>query len=205
MLKQVWLVLMPSWLSGLFAALVSLVMVVGTAIITNYQGSSLQQQLFEVKSSGGVVSGFDYQNITANLSRNQVIGNLPLFLFWAALGVVVYLLATSLWAGLSNAEELREELDYVNAPKRWIVRTVLVHLLVRLVVVLVWVAYLQLSLRVLLPYVLAVAHIAATNLASINGIAYLLLGLAVAFVAVQAHTVFLRLLLLKVRVFGSAV
>ena len=202
--RQLWQVLTPSWFSGVAAIVTSLVAVLGTIIVTNYQGSSLQQQLFEAKTSGGSAAGLDYQNITNNLAQNHVIGNLPLFLFWAALGVIVYLLATSLWGGLSNAEELREELDYVNAPRHWIVRTVLVHLLVRLVVVLVWVAYLQLFLKVLLPYVLAVSHVAATNSLSLSGVGYAVLGLAVAFVALQAHSVLLRLFLLKVRVFGDA-
>ena len=202
-LKQIWQVLTPSWFSGLVAATTSLIAVVGTIVVTNYEVSSLKQQIFEAKNSGGPVPGFDYQAITSHLAQNQLISNLPLFLFWAALGVVVYLLATSLWGWLAGAEELREEMDYVNAPKKWIVRTILVHLLVRLVVVLVWVAYLELFLKVLLPYVLAAAHVAATNLVSVSGLGYGLLAIIVGFVAVHVHVVLLRLLVLKVRVFGG--
>lgn len=202
-LKQIWQILTPSWFSGLIAATVSLVAVVGTIVITNYEVSGLRQELFEAKSGGATVQGFDYQAITSHLSQNQLISNLPLFLFWAGLGMVVYLLATSLWGSLANAEELREEMDYVNAPKQWILRTILVHLAVRLVLVLVWVVYLRLSLKVFLPYVLAAAHVAATSLPSASGIGYGLLACMVGFAALHVHVVLLRLLLLKVRAFGG--
>jgi len=202
-LKQIWQVLTPSWLSGLAAATVSLAAVAGTIVITNYEVSGLKQELFEAKNTGATVQGFDYQAITSHLAQNQVISNLPLFLFWAALGVVVYLLATSLWGWLANAEELREEMDYVNAPRQWILRTILIHLAVRLMVVLLWVLYLQVFLKVFVPYVLAAAHVAATNLSSLGGAGYGLLALATGVLALHIHIVLLRLLLLKVRIFGT--
>lgn len=201
-LKQIWQVLTPSWLSGLVVFVISLAAVGGTIVITNYEVSGLRQEIFEVRNSGAV-QGFDYQAITSHLAQNQLISNLPLFLFWAGLGVVVYLLATSLWGSLANAEELREEMEYVNAPRKWILRTLLVHLAVRLVVVLLWAAYLRVFLNVFLPYVLAAAHVAATSL-SVSSIGYALLALAVGFVALHAHVTLLRLLLLKVRAFGGS-
>jgi hypothetical protein len=202
-LRQIWRALLPSWLSGLVAGVVSLAAVAGTIIVTNYEVSGLRQEIFEAQNSGTGVQGFDYQAITNHLAQNQLISNLPLFLFWAALGVVVYLLATGLWSGLANAEELREELDYVNAPRQWILRTILIHLTVRLMVLVLWVIYLQIFLRILLPYVLAAAHVAATSLLSFSGIGYALLALVVGLLALHVHVVLLRLLLLKVRVFGA--
>jgi len=201
--RQIWRATIPSWLSGLIAGVVSLAGVAGTIVVTNYEVSNLRQQVFEAKNSGSPVPGFDYQAITAHIAQNQVISNLPLFLFWAALGVVVYLLAASLWSGLASAEELREEMDYVNAPRQWILRTILIHLTIRLMVLVLWVIYLQVFLKILLPYVLAAAHVAATSSLSFSGIGFALLALAVGFLAVHVHTVLLRLLLLKVRVFGN--
>jgi len=202
-LRQIWRALLPSWLSGLVAGVVSLAAVAGTIIVTNYEVSGLRQEIFEAQNSGTAVQGFDYQAITNHLAQNQLISNLPLFLFWAALGVVVYLLATGLWSGLANAEELREELDYVNAPRQWILRTILIHLTVRLMVLVLWVIYLQIFLRILLPYALAAAHVAATSLLSFSGIGYALLALVAGLLAIHVHVVLLRLLLLKVRVFGA--
>lgn len=204
-LKQIWLLLQPSWLSGLIAGFASLAVVGGMVIVSNYQGSSLQQELFEAKAGQSTASVLGFRTITDNLASNSVVSNLPLFLFWAALGVIVYFFAVSLWEVFGKAEELREELDYVNAPKKHLVRTVILHLLVRLLCLGIWLAYLQLFLRVILPYVLAAAHVAAVNLVSASGIGYTLLALAMLFVALQAHVVFLRLVWLRLRVFGGTV
>lgn len=202
-LKQIWQVLTPSWLSGLVVTVLCLVGVIGTLIVSNYQGSRLQQQLFEARGSGPLPLRSDFQTITDNLAHNQVVSNLPLFLFWAVLGIIVYLAATNLWNVLGSAEELREELNYVNAPKRHLVQNVVVHLAARLVVLAAWLAYVQLFLKVLLPYVLDAAHIAAVDLLSLSGIGYTLLAFAVAWVALQAHVVFLRLVFLRSRLWGD--
>lgn len=201
--KKIWLVLTSSWLSGLAVVVTGLVIVVGTLVIANYQGSSLQQQIFEARQGVGE-TGFNLQTITDNLARNTFISNLPLFLFWAGLGVIVYLFATSMWGALAQAEELREELEYVHAPRHQLVQNTLLHLAVRLAVLLLWLGYLQIFLKVLLPYCLAAAHVAATTQARLSGIGYGFLAFMVLLVALQAHVIFLRLVFLRRRLFGSA-
>ena len=181
-LKQIWILLQPSWLSGLLAGFASVAVVVATLIISNYQGSSLQQELFEAKAGHGTASVLGFQTITDNLSANKAVSNLPLFLFWAALGVIIYLFATSVWEVFSKAEELREEFEYVNAPKRHMLRDTLVSLLLRLVFLVLWLGYLRLFLQVILPYVLAAAHVAAIDLVSANGVGYVLLFIVGCFI-----------------------
>ena len=201
-LKQIWVLVQPSWLSGLVAGFLSLGVVVATIVISNFQGSSLQQEIFEVKAGHASDSVINFKAVTDNLASNSFISNLPLFLFWAALGVIVYLFATSLWGGLSKAEELREELEYVNAPREKLLKEGFISMLIRMLCLGLWIGYLEVFLKVLLPYALAAAHIAAVNLTSLTGIGYVLLALAVLFVALQIHTVFMRLVWLRLRVFG---
>ncbi|HSX36531.1 MAG TPA: hypothetical protein VLG13_00180 [Patescibacteria group bacterium] len=180
----------------------SLVIVVGTLVIANYQGSSLQQQLFEARQ-GVSQTGFNLQTVTDNLARSTFISNLPLFLFWAGLGVIVYLFATSMWGVLAQAEEFREELEYVHAPRHQLVQNTLLHLALRLAALLAWLGYLELFLRLLLPYCLAAAHVAATTQARLSGIGYAFLSFIVLLIALQAHVIFLRLMFLRERMFGS--
>jgi len=190
-------------LSGLLAGFVSLAVVVATLIISNYQGSSLQQELFEAKAGHSTASVLGFQTITDNLADNKVVSNLPLFLFWAALGVIIYLFATSCWEIFDKAEELREELEYVNAPRRHMLRNTFVSLLLRLVFLVLWLGYLRLFLQVILPYVLAAVHVAAIDLVSVTGAGYILLSLIILFIALQINVIFLRMIWLRLRLFGE--
>ena len=202
-LKQIWVLLQPSWFSGLVAGFLSFGVIVATVIISNFQGSSLQQEIFEAKAGHASDSVINFKAVTDNLASNSFISNLPLFLFWAALGVIVYLFATGLWGGLSKAEELREELEYVNAPREKLLKEGFISMLIRMLCLGLWIGYLEVFLKVLLPYALAAAHVAAVNLASFTGIGYVLLAFAVLFVALQLHVVFMRLVWLRLRVFGE--
>lgn len=194
----------PSWLSGLGAATISAGVVVATLIISNYQGSALQQELFEAKAGHASASVLGFRTITDNLAANPVVSNAPLFLFWAALGVVVYFFAAAAWNALTRAEELREELGYVNAPQASLMRKAAVNLLIRLLGGVLWLGYLELFLKAVFPYVLAAAHIAAVNPASPGSVGYAILAFTILTAALQAHVVFLRLIWLRLRLFGGA-
>lgn len=202
-IKQLWLALVPSWLSGFAAGLTSLAVATWTIAISNFRGSNLRQELFEARHSGVAMSTFDFKTITNNLARNHFISNMPLFLFWAGIGVIVYFFAVSIAGAFSNAIEMERELAYVHAPRQRLVRTAALHTILRLVMLGVWIVYLQVFLRILLPYSLGAAHVAASS-ALLNGVAYSVLAVVVLFVALQIHVVMLRLIFLRTRIFGSS-
>lgn len=201
-LKQFGILLQPSWLSGLAAGTASAAVVIATVVISNYQGSGLQHELFAAKAGGSTASALGFRTVTDNLAHNSAVSNLPLLLFWAVLGVIVYLFAVHLWGVFGRAEALREELGYVNAPKQYLLRTALSRLALRLLFLAVWLVYLQLFLKLFLPYALAAAHVAAAGWSASNT-AYGVLAAAVLSAALHAHVVCARLVLLKLRVFGS--
>jgi hypothetical protein len=202
-IKQLWLAITPSWLSGFVACLASLAVVVWTIVISRFRGSNLRQELFEVHASGAGISSFDFKNVTDNLARNQVISNMPLFLFWAGIGVIVYFFAISIAGAFGKAVNLERELGYVNAPRQRLLRTAALHAILRLVMLGAWIVYLQVFLRILLPYSLGAAHVAATS-ALLSAVVYAAVSAVILLVSLHMHVVMLRLIFLRTRIFGSS-
>lgn len=203
--KALTLLLTPSWLSGFVAVVATLVVVVGTIIITRLQGSSLQKDFFVLDNANNVPSASEtYQSLTSNLATNPIISNLPLFLFWAGLGLVVYFLATSIYSALTEVAEVREEMGYVNDPRHQLVREAIQQMVLRVVTFAVWIVYLQVFLRMILPYTMAAAHVAGTNLSSLNGVEYGAIAFVVMILSLHLHTVLLRLAFLRPRLFDSS-
>lgn len=202
-LKQTWILLIPSWLSGLIAMGGSLAVTIGIIVISSYQGSALQQQLFEARGGRSTASVLGLQTIADNLSQNRIIDNLPLFLFWAVLGVIVYLFVIGIWNAFSTAVELHEEMSYVHASRQQLIRQAAQHTIFRLIILGLWLLYLRLFLRLLLPYGLAAAHV-ATHL-NISAIVYAVVAVVDIAVALHIHVVLLRLLLTRLRIVGEVV
>src|SRR4051812_15100251 len=83
--------LAPSWLSGLGAILGSLVILTGTIIVLHFPGSSLQQLIQAHRHESQPVSiSYNYEVVDNNFSANNFISNLPLFVFWGCVGLIVY-------------------------------------------------------------------------------------------------------------------
>ncbi|HET7320635.1 MAG TPA: hypothetical protein VFI84_03590, partial [Candidatus Saccharimonadales bacterium] len=169
-----------------------------------FRGSALRQELFGVRGGGTGVSTFDFKNITDNLARNHVVSNMPLFLFWAGIGVIVYFFAISIAGAFGRAVEMERELGYVNAPRQRIMRNAAIHTIVRLVMLGAWVVYMELFLRILLPYSLGAAHVAATSVLA-SAIAYAVLSTSILLASLHIHVVMLRLIFLRTRIFGSSI
>jgi hypothetical protein len=199
------LFLLPSWLSGLVAVLSGLGVAVASIIISRFQGSSLQQQLFDYSSARSVTDpSAAYQAVSHGLSSNAVVSDLPLLVFWGLVGLVVYLFATSIVGALQDAAELHNELEYVHAKPRQLLLSALLHLVFRVVILLLWLPYILVFFHRVVPYAIAMAHNGAADLISLHGLADSLLAFAVITVTVHIHVVLLRLVLLKPRVLSSA-
>lgn len=203
--KTLALLLAPSWLSGLLVGLAALVGAAGTALLVRFPGSSLQQELFTLKNTGALPSASDtYQTLTGRLAQNTIISNLPLFLFWAGLGLIVYFLAVGIYAAMQDVAEVRDEMGYVNDPRHQLVREAIEQMLLRVVAVACWIAYLQLFLKVVLPYGLAAAQVAGGGDSPALGLGYGLLAFIVLAAGLHLQVIFLRLSFLRARLFGGA-
>lgn len=192
--------LKPSWLSGLVAAVFTILLIGGGYIGTHLQGSVLQQALFTVRDS----SATNYQQLTSKFSDNNFISNLPLLLFWIGVGFIVYYFAVAIYGAFQEAVEVEAELDYVNVQRQTLVRQAVLHFCVRLLALGLWFIYIGLYVKKLLPYVLASVHRLATSFTFHNLKDVLLVSL-VLLIGTQLHTVFLRLIALRRRFFSSEV
>lgn len=177
--------------------------VIGVIVISQYQSSELRQELFEAHQANTVTSTFGFKTITDNLAQYDIINNAPLFLFWAGIGIVVYFFAVSIMGALSSAVEMEQELEYVNAPRERLIKAAALKTVIRLVLLGLWLAYLQLFLHILLPYVLGAAHVAATSTRTV-GMLYAMLAVGILFLSIQGHVTLIRLVALRTRIFGSA-
>ena len=200
------LLLTPSAFSGFIDVVTGIAVTISTIIISSFQSSSFQQELFNYRS-GQTANNLTYgsQRINQGLDSNLLLSNLPLLLFWALVGTVIYLFATSVVGALRNAAEFQDELEFVNADRNDLLKTAIFQLSIRLGVVFVWIFYIRFFFHSLLPYSIAAAHAASSvGLVSINGLAYALLAFLVLVIGMHIHTVFFRTLLLKPRIFTKA-
>ena len=191
-------VVSPSILSGIVTAVIS-VLVTGFAVVSSYGSAGvLQQGLFAAHN----LSAPTYQQLTDRLAQNIFVSNIPLLLFWSAVGLIIYLCAANIVAAFGSGVKLEEQLNYVNSSRSKLIRFEIIVVFIRAAVLAGWLLYVQLFIRLLLPYALAAAHAARLN-GALNGIGQIGLAALVLFIGIHLHLVFLRLLLLKTRVFAD--
>jgi hypothetical protein len=203
--KAALVLITPSWVSTLLGLVVGLGLTIGTIAVARYQGSQLQQEIFEVHANNTSTStNATYHNITTHVANNHVIGVAPLFLLWAFVGLIVYYFAVSIVSTLGHAVELHDEMNYVNASRSSLMKTALGELAIRIVALAAWFGFIKVSLSVVLPYALAAAYAAAGNLASPSNLGTAVLAVLVLFADVYLQAVFFRLVVLKPRVFSNS-
>lgn len=196
------ILLLPSWLSGTIAVFLSLIFSVGTILLAIYQTSSIRVDYLEYQAAQLSNS---YQEINNRLAENNFISNLPLLVFWSIVGLVVYLFAANLFAAIHSTAELNSELhDYVHVDSSKLIFSAFFHLAIRLVVLAVWTVYIFFFFRHVVPYCTAAAIAGSGHLGFIQNCVYELLAVALMAAAIHVHTIMLRLLLLKPRVFSNA-
>lgn len=200
-LNQLGDLLKPSWLSGLVVVVASLAIVFGSVAYLHYSGSSWQlllsnQQQHEVESNSVALE----QEVTGNV----LVSNLPLLVFWAGVGMIVYSFIIALGDIFRNVVELKEEMHYVHANRKSLLGQAILHLVLRAIFLTIWVIYVQYSIHILLPYVIALAYAGSGDIGLIYNMTYLAGAVVIAAISLHLHTVLLRLLLLKPRLFGQA-
>lgn len=191
-------VISPSILSGIITAVASILITVFGVVASYGSAGVLRQGLFAANS----LAAPTYQQITNRLAQNSFVSNIPLLLFWMAVGMIIYLCAINIVTAFGNGVELEEELNYVNAQRSKLIRYEIFLVFIRAVILAGWLVYVQLFIRLLLPYVLAAVQAARLS-GILSGIGQIALAALVLFISIHIHLVFLRLLLLKTRVFAD--
>jgi hypothetical protein len=191
--------LRPSWLSLLVVLVVGLLIVGGTIVTLNYKKSGVPL-LVQLQEKPPTVHD-SYEVLDESFSANTLLSNLPLFIFWAAVGMIVYSFTTSSIKAMDRARDFREEMGYMHANRHRLLRTAGLRLAIRLAVLLVWLLFISYSRNVLLPYVVAVAYASTGPVSVVACIGYIVWATFLAAFCLHLHTVLLRLLALRPRLF----
>ena len=204
--KLVTVLLSPSWLSGFCCILISLIVIAGVVVVSHYKGSALQQEFLNwrnaaASSAYNLALDEPFQDSSLQNTTNTVLT----FVLWGFVGLLVYCVVFEIYNLLHKAEDLKEELHYVHARRKDLIRQTAMTLAVRLLVLAVWFAYTVAFIGYILPYIMAAANVAASQLASVRGAGLVLGAFFVLTLCLHLHVLLLRLLLLRPRVFHSEV
>lgn len=197
------LILRPSWLSGLIAVIAGLVVSIGVIVVFSLSSSDVQQQLLIWQHSQPTRALTTPDQVLAQSDKPTFSGSWPLLVFWSGLGLVVYFVATNVARSIHNAETFRESLSYVNVKKQSLIRIETEVVLVKTVVAVLWVVFTVMFFKKVIPYSITAAHASAADVLSLQGLTYAFLSFMSIAVSVQLHTIFLRLLAGRVRIFTS--
>lgn len=199
------LLITPSWMSLLVSACCALGLVIGVIFASNYQGTSYQQQVSEIRAQQ-INAQFSNDDAEFNgLEGNTFMDIAPLLVMWGVIGIVIYFFAVAIVQSLQHAAEFKTELGYVNASRDEMFRTALLHLGIRIVVAGLWLLFILLFFNQIVPYAVnSVLAASAIGLLSLEGLLYLLLATVSIIVGMYIYTILLRLLFLKPRIFSKA-
>jgi len=192
----------PSWLSGLIAVASGLIMVVGVIVAFSFSNSQVQQQLVALQNTTVPALTQPGQNPPGNDARS-LQNTWPLIAIWAVVGLVVYFVVEAIVNAVRSVTELRQQLDYVHAERNALLRVTVESLVIRLLAAVLWLVFIELFLKRIIPYSITAAHASASDLHSLNAALYALLSFAMVALSLHLHAIFLRLLVRKPRVFSA--
>jgi|SRR5579884_652412 len=195
--------LMPSWLSCLISVAAGLLLTIGVMLVFSFNNSTVQQQLIGLQNTAGPSLTLPGQNPPGS-TQNSLQNTWPLLGFWGILGLVVYFMVETLLQLIHETSEFRKELGYVHARRDALIKDAVAHLLVRLAAVVLWLIFINIFFRRIIPYSITAAHASASDIHSWLSPLYALLAFAMVAFSLHLHTIFLRLSLSRPRVFSGS-
>ncbi len=195
--------LKPSWASGLAVVGASVAAVIGVAGANFYSNQGVQK-LFNLHSlsSGSSVSTTS-QALNNNFSSNTLVSDIPLFIFWAGVGVIVYPLAIRLFSALRNVADLEAEMTYVNVNRRTLLKSAAQGFVLRAVALLILFAFLSFTIHGVLPLAFSLTRVAANHHGLAVSIGYPVLAGGILIAALHLNIILLRALFMRPRLFGQ--
>lgn len=191
----------PSWLSGLLCVGLPIVCIGVAMVIGRLQGPALQGDL-QIAHHATAGIGANHAVFTHWVDQNQYTRNMPLAIFWAAVGLAIYAFVAQLSKAFNQAADLEREAHYVHSHPRQLIGEAFLHLAVRLCAAFLLVGAVVYTLQHLIPNALAMARACALN-PSIQNSEFVLAALASLVISLLLQTVVLRLLFLRVRLFSA--
>jgi multisubunit Na+/H+ antiporter MnhB subunit len=191
----------PSWMSLLLGIVVSLIVVLGSLGLAYYRSSTLQTLINLDQTQSTKVDG-SYRVTSENDRLSVILSDLPLFIFWAGVGMAAYSFTTGIWGSFQSVAELGEEMNYVHVKRRELLTYAFERLALRIGALIGLLALLNYTVHRILPYSVALSYAGTTENNWLTGVLFVLFGMLVLLVVSHAHTILLRLIVLKPRLFG---
>jgi hypothetical protein len=194
------LLLIPSWASGIISSAIALGATTVLLFQGRYQGSELQQQYLNWRTatdSNSVGSAAS----TLQQSTANIVATAEVFILWCAVGTIIYLVGAAIYHTIRSAHETRQHLYYVNSSRKEFLRGLYAILTLRIIILITWVGYSLLTLKVIIPYLLGAIHISDEHLPAIGAIGLLATSLLGILCTFHIHVIMLRLLLARPRAF----
>lgn len=130
--------------------------------------------------------------------------NIIVLLIAIVCGVIVYISLESVTRSVDSVHETWEEIHFAQGSSRRLMEAQLgTRWIIRLAALVGWIVYWIVWLSVIIPFCLIASRAIFDDAASINAWLYAGLGLIIAIVSIHLHVIFVRLILLRPRVFGS--
>lgn len=197
------LLLTPSWMSGLIAVLVGLIVCVGVITIFNYNNTDVQKQLITWQQSKPDRKLTTPDQVVEADDTPTLQGSWPLIVLWSVIGLLVYGIAVFIVHSLQSAKQITDSLGYVNAKPETVLISTAEHILIRLLALGVLIGGAYLFWYKVIPYAINAARVAALDSLSFSGAMAALLSFVSIALSLHVLTIFLRLSLARTRVFSN--
>ena len=204
-IKRAYRVLLPSVSSGFLAISVAALLAGFAFMTTVYVGSFESVQVQNIQAGELSSNRFIawYQVTYDKIVLSNSLGAVSLFMFWSVVGLVSYLTVIGLISAFKEANDLKNQSDYVHIDRRKLYREELLRLVLRIIALLMLFVSLQFFMKSVLPWGRELARVGATEQLWFSQALYVASSLVVVAVGVHVLVVLVRLAMLRVRIFGD--
>lgn len=131
--------------------------------------------------------------------------NIAVAIFAIFIGLVVYVFLEGVDHMAAKTTAAIQEIEYVNdaAAKEQMEHVAGIRLGLRIITLLAWVVYLIFFARVIVPFCILVARLDSGAVVTAHNMLYVLIGALSLLVSLHTHVIFMRLLVLRPRLFGG--
>jgi hypothetical protein len=194
------LLLSPSWLSSILGAFTGMCIIAFVLLQGRLEGTSLQQQYLSWQADDTSL------NTATSSVRGDFadgIGTLQVFIFWCAIGAILYLIVSSLYLGGRALKEARQQRQFCNYSRTNTLKRLYMLLAIRSAALVLWGIYLLATVTFILPYAIGAIHVADEHLPTIGAFVLLIVAFIGLMAAYHLHVLLLRLLLWRPRAFHA--
>lgn len=204
-LREIGLFVGPSPFSVIFVIISTLFLVLVGNLSFLTQSGLLANTFLGSDSLPGLVetSSLTWSEASNTILSNGILNKLLFFVFWMVIGLVVFVVLNGIGHFLSEAEHDLASLSYVHSIKSLVEKHLVFRILLRSAALVGLVLTLWALWQFIFPYAVLASRIWANSPRLHINWFYMALGMAALMLTLHALVVWLRLLVLRPRVFGA--